>query len=158
MAQISFKVDTKIKVIFPFMTKGLKGKERSRINTTGAFKFEPRPQVDTSQGAQSRLNVREPASDRERAKKLGENLGNLLEEIARIKKVFRKRSQNIILEYDPGLTENEPLTDAEETLFGNASGTVTYEMFEQVLDFEAKLNKWLGHQSIANGGQLSANT
>ena len=155
MAAVDFNADFQIKVVFPFLTKGLKNDDRSRIEATGTFSFTPRPQVDTSTSATNQVTLKQGQTDKERAAKVSDKLGDLLDEMGKIKKVFRKRSQNIILEYDPILTENEALADAEETLFGFASGTITYEMFEQILEFEAKVNKWLSHRSIANGGRLS---
>ena len=155
MTPVNFNSDFRIKVVFPFLTKGLKTDERERIEATGTFSFTPRPQVDTSTATTNKVTLKEGQTDRERAAKISNQLGDLLEEIEKIKNVFRKRAQNIILEYDPVLTENEALADSEETLFGFASGTITYEMFEQVLDFEVKVNKWLSQRSMANGGQLS---
>lgn len=155
MAHINFNADVKIKVIFPLVTKSLKGDDRTRLNTTGSFTYTPKPQVDSAQGAIMAADFKEPVSNKTRAAKLQSNLGDLLAEIEKVKAFMAKKAKNVVFEYDPNLTQNELYADAEETLFGVASGTITYAMFEQILNFEEKVDRWIAHQSIAGGGSLN---
>ena len=155
MAHINFNADVKIKVVFPIVTKSLKGDDRSRINTTGAFTYTPKPQVPSAQSTMTSVDFKEPISNKERAEKLHGRLDDLLKEIDKVKAFMAKKAKNVVFEYDPTLTQNEIYADAEETLFGYASGTITYAMFEQILNFEEKIDRWIAHQSIANGGTLN---
>lgn len=155
MAVVNFNADIKIKVVFPNVTKSLKGDDRTRINTTGAFTYTPKPQVATAQSVMTDVEFKEPLSNKERANKLHGRLEDLLSEIEKVKAFMAKKAKNVVFEYDPSLTQNEIYADAEETLFGVASGTITYAMFEQILNFEEKIDRWIAHQSIANGGTLN---
>lgn len=155
MAHINFNADVKIKVVFPLVTKSLKGDDRGRLNTTGAFTYSPKPQVDSAQSAITAVDFKEPVSNKVRAAKLRDNLGDLLTEIEKVKGFMAKKAKNIVFEYDPLLTQNELYAEAEETLFGVASGKITYAMFEQILNFEEKVDRWIAHKSIANGGSLN---
>ena len=101
------------------------------------------------------VEFKEPLSNKERANKLHGRLEDLLSEIEKVKAFMAKKAKNVVFEYDPSLTQNEIYADAEETLFGVASGTITYAMFEQILNFEEKIDRWIAHQSIANGGTLN---
>jgi hypothetical protein len=76
-------------------------------------------------------------------------------DLDKIQKAIRKRAKNIVFEYDPNLTKNEGYANAEESLFGYASGTITYDMYEQILELEKKLDGWVRHASVANGGALN---
>jgi hypothetical protein len=154
MAQISFNADVKIKVVFPYVTKSLKTGDKSRVEATGAFTYTPKPQIDTARRNITESNFQEATSNKDRAERLKAGLSDLLSEIAKIKAVMAKRAKNIFFQYDPMLTSNEAYADAEETLFGFASGTITFDMYQAVLDFEEKIDKWIAHKSIANGGNL----
>lgn len=155
MAAVNFNADIRIRVVFPLVTKSLKGDDRTRLNTTSAFTYTPKPQVDAVQSAISKVEFKEPATNKQRAAKLQGKLGDLLDEIEKVKKFMAKKAKNVVFEYDPALTQNELYADAEETLFGYASGKITYEMFEKILNFEEKIDRWIAHQSIANGGSLN---
>ena len=143
MATISEDFDVKIRVIFPFLTKSLPADDSERISATGTFNFDPPPQVDTAQGAAVNENrVKEtPAADRVTSLK-GE-LEDLLAGFDRIQEAMKKRSNHIILRYDPELTQNEALANAEADLFGVASGKITYQMYEQIVEYQEKINKYI---------------
>lgn len=155
MAHISFNADCKVKVVFPNVTKSMKTQDRGRLNATGSFTYTPKPQVEVAQSVLEDSVSTEIPTTKERSAKLQAGLGNLLEEIEKIKTFMRKKAKGIVFEYDPTLTKNESYSDAEETLFGVASGTITYDMFEQILGLEEKIDRWIAHQSIANGGTLN---
>ena len=156
MAAVTENFDVKIRVIFPFLTKSLPTDDSTRINATGNFNFEPPPQVDTAQGAVvSQSSVKE-ISKPERVQNLKTGLDELMDDFDLIQKVMRKRAGHIALNYDPELTKNEALASAEMDLFGASSGRITYAMFEEVLAYHEKINKYISHMSIENGGPLDA--
>lgn len=145
----------KIRVVYPQLTKKMSGSDKSYLGQTGTFKYEPRPQVETAQVGNTEVNFSPSTPEKERFSKLGENLDDLIAQAEKIEAAFRKRAKNIVVEYDPTDAQNESLTDAESTLFGAASGRITYAMYERILEFEDKINKWISHQSIINDGKLN---
>lgn len=153
MAQISFNADFKIRVVLPLVTKPLGSEQRQRVGASGAFPYQPRPQIETK--ASLTRDLGELPSAEERSEKLKTRFNNMLIDLEKIRKAIRKRAKNIAFEYDPLLTKNEAYADAEETLFGFASGVITYDQYEQLLEFEKKLDAWIRHASIANGGALN---
>lgn len=155
MAQINFNADFKIKVVYPYLTRSLTKDDKTRIGATGSFRYTPKPQVDSAQSANTTANYKEPASTKERAAKLQDGLLDLLKQIEQISQSMSKRAKGVVFKYDPALAENEEYTDAEETLFGFASGVITFDMYKQILDFEEKIDRWIGHQSIENNGKIN---
>lgn len=156
MAAVTETFDIKIRVVFPFLTKSLPTDDSARINATGNFNFEPPPQVDTAQGAVvSQSSVKE-ISKPERVQNLKTGLNDLMADFDLIQKVMKKRAGHIALNYDPELTKNEALASAEMDLFGASTGRITYAKFEEVLAYHEKINKYIAHMSIENGGPLDA--
>jgi hypothetical protein len=154
MAVIIENFDVKIRVVFPFLTKSLPKNDSSRINATGNFNFSPPPQVDTAQGLVLEESPVKGQNYTERVDNLKSGLDQLMIDFDKIQDIMRKRSQHLILTYDPELTENEALANAEIDLFGSASGRITYQMFEQVLAYQEKINKYISHLSVENGGTV----
>ena len=153
MAQISFNADVKIRVVLPLVTKQLGSNQRDRVGASGAFPYEPRPQIDTAKSFSEAEEI--TISNEERVSALNKRFDTMLLDLDKIQKAIRKRAKNIVFEYDPTLTKNESYADAEETIFGVASGTITYDMYEQILELEKKLDAWIRHASVANGGTLN---
>jgi len=154
MAAVTTDFDVKIRVVFPFLTKSLPQDDNERINATGNFNFEPPPQVDTALGhAVSESPVQE-TNKKERREELKTGLTGLLDRFDKIQDAMRKRSKHITMEYDPEVTENESLTNAEIEIFGSASGSITYEKFEEVLAFHEKIYKYIAHLSVENKGTV----
>ena len=154
MASINFNADVKIKVVFPNLTKGISSSSRAQVTDTGAVKFEPRPQVDATRVAGLQGEFTEEIPQNERVEQLGQDLDTLIDEARKILKAFKKRAKRIQLEYNPDAPVNEALVEAEENVFGTRSGTITMDMYDQMLDLEERINKWLTHQSILNGGVI----
>jgi hypothetical protein len=152
MARISVFADVQIIVVFPFLTKSLKEDQRERVLATGTFPYVPKPQVESIQAASSRQISDELLDTTGRVDRLKKDFDDMLKRLAKIREATRKRAKNVVFEYDPTLAENESYADAEETLFGVASGTITYAMYESLLDFEKKLDKWIGHKAISQEG------
>jgi hypothetical protein len=155
MARISFFTDVQIQVIFPFFTKSLSSTQRERVIATGSFPYIPKPQVESVQATSTSVNLPRELSVDERIANLKNDFNEMLERLRKIKKATERRTKNIVFEYDPLLTENEAYTDAEETLFGFASGTITYAMYESILDFEKKVDRWIGYDAMIKAGSAN---
>jgi len=156
MAAISENFDVRIRVVFPFLTKSLPKDDSERINATGTFNFDPPPQVDVAQGQAIGASPVKETSPKDRAKNLKDELVDLLAGFNRIQEAVRRRSQHITFKYDPELAENEALANAEADLFGTASGAITYDMFDKVMEYNEKIDKYISHLSIENEGVLNA--
>lgn len=156
MASINFNADMKIKVVYPQLTKKMSGSDKSQLGQTGTFKYEPRPQVETAQASNTEVNFSPSTPQKERFNKLGVDLDDLISQAEKIEAAFRKRAADVVVEYDALDIANESISDAEATIFGVASGKITYAMYESMLEFEDKINKWISHQSIINDGKLNS--
>ncbi len=159
MATVSENFDVRIKVVFPFLTKSLPKDDSERINATGTFNFEPPPQVDTAQGVVVEASPVRDVNRNDRVETLRNDLQSLLEDFNRIQEVMKRKAEHIVLAYDPELAQNEALTNAEAEIFGAdefgvPSGRITYEMYEQVVEYHEKINKYISHLSIENEGAL----
>lgn len=152
MAKITVFSDVQIRVVLPFVTKSLNEDQRERVLATGTFPYIPKPQVESVQAVSVRQISDETLETDKRINRLKVDFDEMLAKLKRIKDAARRRAKNIVFEYDPLLTENEAYTDAEETLFGFASGTITYSMYESILEFEKKLDRWIGHKAISQEG------
>jgi len=155
MTDISKTFDVQINVVFPFLTKILKEKDSDRIKASGSFNYESVPQVETAQGRKVSLNFQKADSNAVRMEKMKSDLQGMIDDFNRIEKVLEQRSQHIEFKYDPEASQNESLTDAEETLFGTASGNISFEMYKKVLEYEERIDRYISHQSIENGGPFS---
>lgn len=156
MARITLHADVRIHIVFPFFTKSLSSTQRDRVIATGSFPYVPKPQVESVQGsAAATASTQEELSVDERVNNLKKEFDELLERLRKIKKAAQKRAKNVVFEYDPTLTDNEIYADAEETLFGFASGTITYAMYESILDFEKKIDKWIGYDAMIKAGSAN---
>lgn len=156
MAAVTDNFDVKIRIVFPFLTKSLSEDDSDRINATGNFNFEPPPQVDTAQGAIISESPIQELSKTERIENLKNELAEMLDEFDKIQEAMKAKAKHIVLVYDPELTKNEALAEAELELFGTQSGRISYEMFEEVLAYQEKINKYISHMSIENGGPLDS--
>ena len=155
MAAITEDFDIKIRVVFPYLTKSLPKDDSDTITATGNFNFEPPPQVETPIGATTTSSPIKGINPSARADTLKSNLNSLAADFDNIQEAFRKRAKHIALKYDPELAQNESLANAEISIFGFASGEITYEMFDLVIDYENKIDKYISHMSIENEGVLS---
>jgi hypothetical protein len=152
VAAVSENFDFKIKVVFPLLTKSLTDDDSSRITATGNFNFEPPPQVDTAQGqsvGESPVTQKEP---NERVETLKSEFKDILGDLDLIEDAMKKRSGHITFKYDPELAENEVMANAEEALFGIATGSITFDQFLEVIKYQRKINKYISHTSIENEG------
>lgn len=155
MARVSLFSDVQIHVVFPFFTKLLSTNQRDRVIATGSFPYVPKPQVESVQSSFASSESAQELSVDERVANLKREFDDMLERLKKIKKATQRRAKNIVFEYDPLLTENEAYADAEETLFGFASGTITYAMYESILEFEKKVDKWIGYDSMIKAGSVN---
>jgi len=156
MATITENFDVQISVITPKVTKNLKKRDLDRLTATNNIKYTAQKSTDASSSPLINNQVYsvddEVKSD---ADYLLDEFEDILGEIERIQSVVDKRSKDLYIEYNPYSAENEALAQAEETLFGYASGKITYEMYKQVIEYNERINKYLSQKSINSNGGVS---
>lgn len=155
MAYIEKTVDVLIKVVHPFLTKSLSSKDSSRLKATGTFNYVGQEQVDIGQSSLSSDNFSQDKTAQDKAEEIQDGLKKAINDINRIQEAIAKKANHIVFRYDPELAENEAIAQAEEDIFGFASGVITYEKYVAILEFEEKINKFISHMSIENEGNFS---
>jgi len=155
MAQITQNFDVKIRVVHPFLTKSLSDSDTTRIAATGTFTFTPQPQVDTAQASLASEGFEQDDALQDKVEKVKGDLLKAIDDISRIEEAIRKKAGHITYNYDPELAENESIANAEEDIFGVASGRITYDMYVATLKFEEKINKFIAHMSMESDGEFS---
>jgi len=153
---ISEYFDVKIRVIFPRITKPLPEKDNAQINAVGNFNYEPPKTVASTSDVIADNDIFIPKTNKEKVENLKNTLSDLENKFEKILKYINKKCKHIVLEYDPNLTKNEALAAAEAELFGYASGAITYDMYEQTVRFQEKIDRYISHLSIENNGRLES--
>lgn len=147
--------DVRIQIVHPLLTKSLNKQDKSTLKATGSFKFDPRPQVDVATSSLLQENFVPAEEPSDRVENLKTDLSSIFSDLEKIEEAIKKRAGHITLEYDPEVAENESLANAEEVIYGNASGSITYERYKSTIDFMSRVDKFISHQNVENRGVLS---
>lgn len=153
MASISLSFDVKISIIRPYITKSLGGNDISRINETTNLKYESlKTLTPQALGTPSNeINDEEVLSFLDQSIKeldtLSENFGDLA---AKAEQALK----DIVFTYDVKKPEYETLANAERSLFGFASGIITFAKYKQLEELERIVNEEIQNRMIENGGKL----
>jgi hypothetical protein len=151
--------DVKISVTTFETTHFLTDEDANRIYDVGAFVYTPPDTILFDDSAPMLSLIEEkPTTDKSRLRAVSSQITDMLKDLTKIFKVFANRASDITYAYDVKLPENENLANSEEAVFGVKSGMITYEKYLEVLNFEAKIDKWLSQKSIVNKGNLNATT
>lgn len=152
MAMVSKSFDVKISIIRPYITKNLSEDDFSKINQTTALKYESL-KTTAPQGS-----LGDPDISNE---EVTDYLGDAVKELDAIYDGFEdlraqaeRELNTVVYTYDFGLPENEMTANAERSLFGSASGVISFAKYKQVLAFEQILNREISERMVNNGGIL----
>lgn len=153
MASIALSFDVKISIIRPYITKNLNGNDLNRINQTTNLKYESLKTL-TPQALGTQLDVVDDEA-------VLSYLDSSLKELDQIHQEFDDLSQKaeealkaIVFTYDIALPENEPLANAERSLFGFASGIITFAKYKKLEELEQIINREIQERMVENGGTL----
>jgi hypothetical protein len=152
MANISASFDVKISIVRPFITKDLSFDDITKIKESTTLKYET-IQTKTPEGS---LEVEEDTED-EIQNNFDKEL-NKLEELYQGFDAASKRAEEamkkIAFTYDTSDPALESLADAEATVFGSATGIITFEKYKKLLAYEDVINRELQESMVESGGQL----
>jgi len=156
MALIQKSFDVKINVVYPHISKTIPEKDSERIQTTNFFKYESQKTVQ-----QPDLSLYQPDSEEEaktnenRLEALDGELEQMEGEFKRLENRADKAFANYVYEYDLTDPASEDVANAEEALFGVATGVITQAQYKKVLELLDVLDEVLVDATIANGGTLN---
>lgn len=145
--------DVKISIIRPYITKEMKDSDLSRINQTTNLRYESLSIV----GPQSLGSGLSEMEEEEVLSYLDESIKEL-DEIYNRFDDYSKRSEeaikNIVFSYDVSKEENEITANAERSIFGSATGLITFQKYKKLIELEEILNREIQERMIDGGGTL----
>lgn len=153
MSSVAQSFDVKISIIRPYVTKNLSTEDLSKINQTTKLKYES---LKTNAPQFSSFQNEEP-SDMEILSLMDSSiaeLDSLIEDFDDLSKKAEEAMDKIIFTYDPDDSENELIANAERSIFGTASGIITYSKYKTIRDYEEILNRELQERMTNNNGIL----
>ena len=153
MASMDLSFDVKINIVRPYITKNLGNTDLSRINETTNLKYESLKTL----APQAIAGALEQPSEEEVLSYLDNSLKELDEihdEFDQLAKKAEDNLKDILFTYDVTALENEPLANAERTLFGFASGIITFAKYKKLNELEQIVNNEIQSRMVENGGRL----
>lgn len=153
MATIIQSFDVKISIIRPYITKNLSDQDSSRIVQTTNLKYESLKTL-TPQGVKSEEAVPSDSEVFDYLKQSIAELDQINNDFGDLEKMADEALAKIVFTYNVEDPENETIAEAERTIFGYASGSVTYSKYQTLLDYEQILNREIQERMVNNGGTL----
>lgn len=156
MAVIQRYFDVKINVVFPHISKTIPTKDSERIQTTNFFKYEAQKSVQ-----QPDLNLfstqEEPVeeSNEDRVKRIDSELEVMEDDFKRLEDRANQAFANYVFVYDVTDPAFEQIKEAEEAIFGVATGRITQDKFTKVLDLIDVIDEIVIDATIENRGELN---
>lgn len=155
MASIAKHFDVSIKVQAPFTTKSITSTDNKRIHETTELKYQSPKNIEvTSNLLFEEAPVEVTATDRVMQSK--ERFKTLIDDFNELKQLAENRSKNFTYNYDILNLEQENIANAEREIFGDATGSISFGRYQDLLDFEVLLNKVIKEKTIQNGGAFNA--
>ena len=149
--QIVKNFDAKIRVVYPYITKGISDSDSERINRNTLMKYEPQKTIVSPTSISA---TEKPVAQEERVKDLMKSLHTTHKKMGQLKKIGKKGIENVVYEYDVDDLDNEMLGDAEESLFGAATGKITFAKYQRALAYSRLIDAEIRRRTVANGGSL----
>lgn len=156
MATIQHYFDVKINVVFPHISKTIPEKDSERIQTTNFFKYEAQKSVqqpDLALFAPQEEEVDETNEDR--VKRIDNELEVMEDDFKRLEDRADKAFKDYVFVYDVTDPAFEQLKEAEEAIFGVATGRITQDKFTKVLDLIDVVDEMVIDATIENRGELN---
>ncbi|MDD3412452.1 MAG: hypothetical protein PHY47_00465 [Lachnospiraceae bacterium] len=146
--------DVKINVVYPHITKTIPAKDSERIQQTTFFKYEPQKSVAQPE-LLSAVATNEPESNNDRLARTNEELEEIKNDFIRMEEKANNAFKNYSYTYDIEDPRNEGIRNAEEAIFGVATGTITQAKYKKVLDLISAVDSKLVDLTVSNGGGLN---
>lgn len=156
MATIQKYFDVKINVIFPHISKTIPDKDSERIQTTNFFKYEAQKAVQQPDlSIFSPVEEDETQSNEDRVKGIDAELEVMEDDFKRLEDRADVAFKDYVFVYDVTDPAFEQLKEAEEAIFGVATGRITQDKFTKVLDLIDVIDEVVIDATIENRGELN---
>lgn len=148
--QITKSFDVKISVIFPYLTKNISEKDSERISRNTLFKYEPQKTISTPQFAAESST---PVQDEEDspATKLVKRFKKIYDDFDAVKRQAEKNLEGIVYLYDVTSLNDEDISTADESVFGVASGEITFEKYKKAIELKEMIEEEMQRREIEKG-------
>ncbi len=150
MSVVTKTFDVRIDIKRPYTTKNISTDDFSKIIQTTTLKYESLKTTSAQAPDQDQL---EPETENPLAKAIAET-DQLYEGFEDLAAQAEKDLNSIVFTYDTSLPENELIAEAERSLFGSASGVITFSKYKKVLAYEQIINRQISENMVTNGGTL----
>ena len=154
MALTTKSFDVKINVVFPHVTKTMPTKDSDRIQQTTMFKYEPQKTVAQPE-LLSTVSATEVENNNDRLSRVNDELEEIKTDFIAMEEKANIAFKNYSYTYDVEDPRNETLKNAEEAIFGIATGIITQAKYKKVLDLISAVDSKLVDLTIQNGGGLN---
>jgi hypothetical protein len=146
MTPITIDFDFVIKVIRPKFIQGLDSDVGPVISASGDFVYTSPPSIGTSKLA-SQVSLPSPTSEADLVARYLKDLDDLEDQINKLSAVIDSRCKHIIVNYNPQDPNDELITEACSTIYGSASGSISYEMYTSAIKTLNQLERTVAHQN-----------
>ena len=153
MATITQSFDVKISIIRPFITKNLSDQDNSRIVQTTNLKYESLKTL-TPQGIKSDEALPSDEEVFNYIKQSVDELDLIHDSFGELAAMAEEALNKIVYTYDVEDPDQELTAEAERTLFGSATGIITFAKYKKLAEFEEILNREISERMTNNGGVL----
>ena len=141
--QVTKNFDVKISVVHPYLTRNISEKDSERISRNTLFKYEPQKAIETPQlASQSVADV---------AAKLIQRFKDIYDGFDTLREKAANRLSDIVYEYDVTVLENEAIAVAEESIFGAATGTITFKKYKQAIELSELIEEEIRRRATLQG-------
>lgn len=156
MASIQKSFDVKINVVYPHISKTIPEKDSERIQTTNFFKYEAQKAVQQPElSLYQPSSINEPETNETRMKKLDTELEEMESDFKRLEDKTEKSFRDYVYKYDLKDPGTEAIANAEEAVFGVATGLITQDKYKKVLELLDTIDEMLVEATIENQGTLN---
>lgn len=152
--QIKKNFDVKISVVFPYLTKNISEKDSERISRNTLFKYEAQRAIPTPQLAAEPVTTQEEEEDSP-ATKLAKRFKKIYDDFDALKRQAEKNLEGVVYLYDVTSLNYEDIATADESIFGWASGEITFTKYKQAMEMKEMIEEEMQRREIQKGVRAS---
>lgn len=152
---ISKRFDVKINTIRLKRNKDLSEKDSNRIERKKDFIFTPQKTI-TEIPQFSRKDSIELQSNSDSLTDIISELNEIQSNFQRLEEMNDRGISNFLYQYNTLDPQKELIKNAEEEIFGTASGAISYSKYKELLALSNIIDELLIERTIQNGGLINA--
>lgn len=151
MALIKKSFDVKIKVYYPHLSHSIPQKDSRRIQSTNFNKYEPQKTIESTV-----RSVETPVRETEVSlmERITDEYKSLENDFSRLEEKAGDRLKSLVYNYDPSIPGSDAMMEAEVSVFGTASGRITFDMYKQALGLKEAIDELMQEEALDNDGEL----